>query len=422
MTSLDHLLRNEALDVHFQPILSLKQKAIVGLEALARPHTMNVCELFRQATEADRLLEVDRLCRRKAMENYSHLHRTNEVRPLLFFNFETSILDDGIVGSGAVLAAAQNAGLKTSEIVIEVNESKVTDIHALVRFVEHHRKLGFLIALDDLGAGHSNLSRIVQLRPDIIKLDRSLIDGIDHDFVKQETMRSLVSLCKHIGSLALAEGVETSAEVDTCAALGAELFQGFYFGRPRPLESEETELPQRAREASERLRKGAIQSMYARRLEEQHAHDLLEKARRALLRSTPTQFDAVLATLVRRDPSIEACYLLNQDGLQISDTHMGSENVAPGSHLFAPAQRGTDHSSKEYFFSVLEEGVDRHITDTYISMATGGLCRTLSIACCERFVLCIDLKIRLGSCRVIAGKPNNEYRAPQFTYQIAPTR
>jgi len=410
MTPLDELLRDESLDVHFQPIFSLRQKAIVGLEALARPKIMNVGEMFSQATKADCLLELDRLCRRKAMENYRDLALPSEPRPLLFFNFEASIIDDGIVGSGAILAAVHAAGLDPRDIVIEINESKVADIGALKRFVDHHRNLGFLIALDDLGAGHSNLPRIVQLRPHIIKLDRDLIDGIDRDFVKQETMKSLVGLCKSIGSLVLAEGVEKIEEVDTCAALGAELFQGFYFSRPKPPHALDFSVLQPSLlKASSRLRKGLAQAMQARRLESNRIQYMVDKGRKLLLQNGC--FDTALATLVRRDMNIEACYLLDQNGIQISSTHLGYDIVVPHTHLFAPAFRGTDHSSKEYFFSLLDCGLDRYTTETYISIATGNLCRTVSVvlnySCHEKYVLCIDLKARNASCRAIARGPTS---------------
>ena len=409
MSPLDDLLRHESLDMHFQPILSLKQKAVVGLEALARPRNMNVGEMFRQATEEDCLLELDRLCRRTAMERYRDLALPTTPRPLLFFNFETSVIDDGIVGSGAILAATKNAGLDPGDVVIEINESKVVDIDALRTFVDYHRTLGFLIALDDLGAGHSNLQRIVQLRPHIIKLDRSLIHGIDRDFLKQETMKALMSLCKSVGSLVLAEGVETIAEVDICATLGADLFQGFYFSHPLSPQTLDFSMIQPSLlEASSRLRMRSVRMMRARRLESNRIQYLVEKGRRLLLRNALTHFNMVLADLVRRDPSIEACYLLDQGGIQISDTHLGREVSTARSHLFAPASYGTDHASKEYFFSLLDGGLDRYTTDTYISTATGNLCRTVSAVLSHpsdgrRYVLCIDLKARSTSCRAIVG-------------------
>ena len=71
------------------------------------------------------------------------------------------------------------------------------------------------------------------MRPDVIKIDRSLITGVDGDFYKQETFKSLVSLRRRIGALVVAEGIETEAEAVTALELGADLLQGFFLGRPQ---------------------------------------------------------------------------------------------------------------------------------------------------------------------------------------------
>ena len=114
------------------------------------------------------------------------------------------MLDQGVLGSGLLLKAVREAGLSPGQIVIEINESRVLDMEALKDFVETHRALGFLFALDDLGSGFSNLARIGPLKPEILKLDRSLVAGIESDFHKQEVFRALVGLGRRVGSLVLA--------------------------------------------------------------------------------------------------------------------------------------------------------------------------------------------------------------------------
>ncbi|HXC65057.1 MAG TPA: EAL domain-containing protein, partial [bacterium] len=216
---MQELLAHQTLSIHFQPIVSLRQKAVAGLEALVRPQShdsankLSVAELFLLANANGRLLDVDRTLRSLALETYQAMRLPQDPRPLLFINFESSVIDQGVQGSGAILLAARACGLEPGDIVIEVNESRVLDIAALRRFVDFYRDHGFLIALDDLGAGHSNLPRVAELRPHILKVDRSLIQGIDEDFYKQETFKTLVGLGARTGCLILAEVVETQAEV-----------------------------------------------------------------------------------------------------------------------------------------------------------------------------------------------------------------
>lgn len=388
------------LDIHFQPIVSLKQKAVMGFEALARPHAIGVTKMFAEARQAGRLLELDRRCRAQAMEAFQNIPFPPRLqRPLLFLNFETSLIDEGVEGSGALLDATWAAGLEPCDIVIELNETKAYDLEMLKRFVERHRQLGFLIALDDMGSGHSNLPRISELRPHIIKLDRSLVHGVDHNFFKQETMKSLVLLGKTIGSLVLAEGVETQAELDICAALGAELFQGFHFARPMPpaqllLDTLEPLLADAAR----RQRALAADSIRTRRLEALELIELASSGCERLRNVSVEAFDDCLSAWVVDCPVIEAAYVLDNDGLQISRTHLGQGIRPSGNRMFLPATKGADHAYKEYFYSLLDTGLDQFITDSYISLATGQPCRTVAMSIPHvsgsQYVLCIDQRLQ----------------------------
>ncbi len=392
-------LRSNQLDIHFQPIVSLKQTAVVGLEALARPTHIGVGQLFAKARKAGRLLELDRRCRTRAMEAYRDLNLPRSLRPFLFLNFETSLIDEGVEGSGALFEATRATGLEPTDIVIELNETKVQDTVTLKRFVERHRELGFLIAIDDMGSGHSNLPRIAELRPHIIKIDRSLVAGVDRDFFKQETMKSLVLLGKTIGTLVLAEGVETQAELDTCAALGAEFFQGYHFARAKPAaDLHLAALHPVLMEAARRQRAKAVAAIQARHKESLDLINLALAGCERLRHSAAQTFDGGLANWLSSNTVIEAAYVLDGDGLQISNTHLGQGLPPSGNRLFTPATRGTDHANKEYFFSLIDTGLHQYITDTYISLATGQPCRTVAMrlehASGASFVLCIDQRLR----------------------------
>jgi EAL domain-containing protein (putative c-di-GMP-specific phosphodiesterase class I) len=103
----------------------------------------------------------------------------------------------------------------------------------LKRFIENQRKQGVLIALDDIGAGFSNLERVAELKPDLIKIDRSLVMGLHQSYHKQEVFSSLVKLAHSLGALLLAEGAESEEETMQALELGADMIQGYYFSRPQ---------------------------------------------------------------------------------------------------------------------------------------------------------------------------------------------
>jgi EAL domain-containing protein (putative c-di-GMP-specific phosphodiesterase class I) len=395
---LESLLIQGSLTIQFQPIYSFRQRRIIGLEALARPDGLNVERAFAMAQGTDSLLQLDRLCRQLAIASYAGLPNPPAParKPLLFLNFQSSVIDTGVEGSGALLQAIRSAGVQPQEVVIEINESLVRNGQALSRFVEQQRSHGFLIALDDLGAGHSNLARIAQLRPHILKLDRTLITGLDRSFVQQQTVKSLVRLGKGIGALVLAEGLETLEEVDSCAALGIELFQGYVLSRPLPVE----QLPlggedPRLLAAAGRLRQQAVANLQQRHLFSQRLQALTAWSCRALLSNPPQQFAAVLAAIIEREPDLEAVYLLDGQGQQIGTTFLGASCRGEANRLFTPSGAGADHSSKEYFYSLMDTGLKQFTTESYISMATGNLCRTVATTLSHNnaitYVLCLDI-------------------------------
>ncbi len=94
------------------------------------------------------------------------------------------------------------------------------------------RALGYRLAIDDLGAGYAGLTSFTALEPDVVKLDMALVRRCDSEPMKQQLIRSMTSLCRELGALVVAEGIETPAERDTVAGLGCDLLQGYLLGRP----------------------------------------------------------------------------------------------------------------------------------------------------------------------------------------------
>jgi EAL domain-containing protein (putative c-di-GMP-specific phosphodiesterase class I) len=118
-------------------------------------------------------------------------------------------------------------------VVLEVTErAAIEEVEGVERRVNQLREHGFRIAVDDLGAGYAGLSSFALLEPEIVKLDVSLLRDIDQSPVKQKLVASMTALCKDMGFLVVAEGIETAAERDCVVALGCDLLQGYLFARP----------------------------------------------------------------------------------------------------------------------------------------------------------------------------------------------
>ncbi len=120
-----------------------------------------------------------------------------------------------------------------ARVVLEVTErTALEEVSGIEARVEQLREMGFRLAVDDLGAGYAGLASFARIEPDVVKLDMSLVRGVDVSPLKQSVVRSVVGLSAELGIDVISEGIELPAERDALAALGCHLFQGYLFGKP----------------------------------------------------------------------------------------------------------------------------------------------------------------------------------------------
>jgi EAL domain-containing protein (putative c-di-GMP-specific phosphodiesterase class I) len=210
----------------FQPIVAVCDQSLFGYEALLRSNEPSLPHPGAVLDAAERLDQVHRVGR--AMRQRATLQLPDSAQYHLFLNLHPSDLMDPML-----LDPAAPHVKMADRIVLEVTERVSLDsIVDVRRRVQQLREVGFRIAVDDLGAGYAGLASFVQLEPDLVKLDMSLTRGVDSNATKQRLVRSMTQVCRDMGLLIVAEGVETREERDTLAELGCDLLQGYLFGRP----------------------------------------------------------------------------------------------------------------------------------------------------------------------------------------------
>jgi diguanylate cyclase (GGDEF)-like protein len=224
--TLDRLIEGKGLSMAVQPIVDPASGAIHAYEALARfgrrstdspLHWLAVAEEFGERD----LLE--RACLRAALD----LFGSRPPGALLSVNLSAPVLLD----ARTLQLLEQPADL--SGLIIEVTEEALVQSEAqLQQTIRPLLARGAKLAVDDMGAGYSGLRQITTVHPSYLKLDRSLITGIDEDDDRQALVGALVGYATHVGSLLVAEGVEIASELSTLIELGVPLVQGFYLGRP----------------------------------------------------------------------------------------------------------------------------------------------------------------------------------------------
>jgi len=129
--------------------------------------------------------------------------------------------------------------LRPSDVVFEISEKEsIRNFEIFREARDYYAELGFKMALDDTGVAYGSLEALMELSPDFIKVDLSLVRSIDTDPPRQELLRALHAVAGKLGAEIIAEGIETSEELTTLQGLGIPYGQGYLFGRPAPLRRE----------------------------------------------------------------------------------------------------------------------------------------------------------------------------------------
>lgn len=212
----------------FQPIVRASDGGVVAYEALMRPQGASFRSppaLLGAAELLDRVEEVGRITRGLVAEA---LHNRPAMSADVYVNLHPLELRREVL-----LAPDEPLFPFADRIVFEVTErAQVENGAAVGETLDALRREGFRIAVDDLGEGYAGLSWLLKMRPDIVKLDMSLVRAIDRSLTQRRLVGSLVGFCRRSEIRVLAEGIETQAEAEVLVDLGCELLQGYHFGRP----------------------------------------------------------------------------------------------------------------------------------------------------------------------------------------------
>lgn len=398
--NVERIIRRREVITEFQPLVSVKNRSVVGLEALSRGCLPSLGVsippgvLFQLAGPPETRLRLDRACRAKALERFKPIHDAKR-DILLSINIDSSLVYRSNASSKVTYDLVTRTGVNPGNVVIEILESHVEDVAGMNEFIATYRDLGFLIALDDIGSGHSNLDRISRYKPDIIKIDRGLIHDIDREYYKQETTRALVRLAGSIGAMVVGEGVEREEEVLTLMEMGVDIFQGFYFCRPDEFSWPDLGFLDKTRDCAAGFKDRIIATINAKKRRHEAYETVLRRILTELAEVSEEDFNAALVQAIGFHPDLECLYILDQRGRQVTSTMCNPDTVSETRRfIYRPAPQGADHSLKDYFLP-LSAGLKRYTTEPYISMASGNLCITISI--CFRcrdgspYILCVDI-------------------------------
>ena len=210
----------------FQPIVDIQHFELYAFEALCRGK-LPIYFLMKFARPI--LDKVDWACREKALKKKKEEIPSNIK---LFLNFFPESLQNVREASDKLFELLSTYKISPQEIVVEITEYSGFDISKLKVLVSEWRKLGIMIALDDIGTGEDSLFRFLEILPDIIKIDMAFIREIHKNKVKRDITRYLINLAHSNNMLVVAEGVEKPEELRTVYELGVDFVQGWLLGKP----------------------------------------------------------------------------------------------------------------------------------------------------------------------------------------------
>jgi len=216
----------------YQPIVDATTAEVIAYEALARSRLFGLdkpAQMFQAAEYFHMEAELSRMLRREELVTSSAADL-----PHLFLNTHPAEMTDlkRLILSLREIRAAR----PKQPLTLEVHEAAAADLSTMKMLRLVLDDLNLKLAYDDFGAGQARLNELVEARPHYVKFDRKMISGLDKaDKSRQQMIESLVGMCRQLGIVTLAEGVETGPEADACRKCGFELMQGYHFGRPAEL-------------------------------------------------------------------------------------------------------------------------------------------------------------------------------------------
>jgi EAL domain-containing protein (putative c-di-GMP-specific phosphodiesterase class I) len=382
----------------FQPIVSLGHQRTVGYEALLRVQqsdgiVISPVQLFAQQLEEARVIYLDRLCRALHIQSFKSLGDGNN---WLFLNVNPMTMVDGLKYGKFFGDLLAESGFPPERIVIEVLEHALVDEARIANAVAFYRDQGCLLAIDDFGAGHSNFQRVWHLRPDIVKIDRSIIELAGKDAPTRRMLPGMVSILHETGCLVLIEGIETEDEAMIAMESNADMVQGWFFGKPAS-----------TLEAGRDTRKlvTGMHGRFMKQLKEKkdECHELFEHM--VIMQQVRVALEQIASLNGRQEtcvrpllelPRADRCYLLDECGNQVGHAIMSLQMRNDRRKLFRPLDDATDSNwiRRPYLQRALQNPGEVQVTRPYLSVATGKLCVTLSVTLMlwnSLHVLCFDV-------------------------------
>jgi len=388
-----HLLMDSKVNLfpYFQPIVSVANGKIIGYEALARQLDANnkavsAGSLFSsRELNAEESMELDRQVRWQALQKFAELDNNT----YLAINISAAWIDNlKHLNASPTLKMLEELDIDRQRVIIEITEEHA-DLTKLTEIVKRYRKQGLRVALDDFGAGASQLQRVMAIQPDIIKIDMRLFKKASKGGIAAEVVSMMTRLGKRTGCQIICEGVETDEEFLFGLNCGAQYMQGYLFSPALPDFLPADMYEQRIISLRNKFLKRKVAKIQGKLKSIANIKELIYRLAERL------QADFNLNELAHwnfSESGVIRFYLCNNEGYQLSPDFNFSENK----WFTDPRKIGFNWSWRPYFFQLLalEDGTEQNrivTSERYRDFSTDQLCKTLSLRLDAERILLVDI-------------------------------
>ena len=233
IVELRKILDEELIIPFFQPIYFLRPFKLLGLEVLTRPTVQSSLSnpdlLFRAALKYGLYHELEILAWKKALQFVSKFLADKK----LFLNCNPYLVEGPKFLTIQSIFAENH--IHPSNVILEITErSRISDYKLFYEHLKKYRECGFRFAVDDVGGGFASLESIVETKPEVVKVDRHIVNNLHTDPFKRSIIKFVVSFCRENNIISIAEGIESKEELEALINLGVDAGQGYYLYKPTP--------------------------------------------------------------------------------------------------------------------------------------------------------------------------------------------
>lgn len=377
----------------FQPIYSLTLDRPIGFEALVRgedslgKHILPAV-IFDPTQSLDKIMEIDEVSRLLHLLNFKKRKLKDT---FLFLNLDPFLLDENLDGVNRLIENCHNIDVKPENIVIEIIEKNTENYPLVQKAVQILKKEGFLIAIDDFGAGESNFNRVWDIQPNIVKLDREIVSTIRNKDHPHSIIANLVKVLHQSSCIVLLEGIEEKIEASLAHLADIDLLQGYFLGMPsrHSLELKNLTAPFSFDADYFQTEKSVASSQVPEELE------LLFKQNAAACFDLSRPLVTSIKTLLDH-PLVIRVYVLDAHGYQITKAENGvnAEKIIDRRFGVFSSYKHSNWSQRRYFKDAIHSPNRLQISSAYFSMIGFHMCITITLyinSGDSQFVFCCDI-------------------------------